>query len=146
MNAPKELLKIFKLGPSHWATMVCFSLKEEFFIINNKVYGTKLQSDILESSNHQVTNLCDQKKKKVTNLQSQEVQKIYKDTASPTLTTQPRPKAKEHIFSPFLPEPTIDTNGFGGESLCSVHGDGLCPCVQCSCVQGWGLCRLDHHW
>lgn len=64
MNAPKELLKIFKLGPSHWATMVCFSLKEEFFIINNKVYGTKLQSDILESSNHQVTNLCDQKKKK----------------------------------------------------------------------------------
>ena len=86
------------------------------------------------------------KKKKVTNLQSQEVQKIYKDTASPTLTTQPRPKAKEHIFSPFLPEPTIDTNGFGGESLCSVHGDGLCPCVQCSCVQGWGLCRLDHHW
>lgn len=31
MNAPKELLKIFKLGPSHWATVICFSLSEVLY-------------------------------------------------------------------------------------------------------------------
>lgn len=65
----------------------------------------------------------------------QEVQKIYKwHTATPILS-QPNPPPKEKQTE----------HGFGGDSRRCAHGHGRGPRVQCSCVQGWGLRRLDHH-
>jgi len=59
MNAPKELLKIFKLGPSHWATAYSLFFTKTGVLYNKqKSIGdqvTKLQSDFLKCSNHHPT-------------------------------------------------------------------------------------------